>query len=215
MTARERGVTLLVTMLLLVGVLLLGASAAHMAVLAERSARAERDHLLAFEAAEDALMDAEHDIEGQGTDPARAGQFALDADGKAPAMADCTAAGEGPEQGLCAAAATGDATPAWLALDLAQTGSIPFGTLTGATMATGQGTLPFQRPRYLVERLARPGVDGRPSYQYRVTAVGFGSRPGNEVVLQTSYRRVADGGGGRQSWREIANWRELLVASRR
>jgi len=46
-----------------------------------------------------------------------------------------------------------------------------------------------------------------------VTVMGFGTRPDSEVVLQTTYRRIADGGAGRQSWREIANWRELHAAA--
>jgi type IV pilus assembly protein PilX len=219
MRGRERGVTLLVTMLLLIGVLLLGASAANMAVLAEKSARAERDHLIAFEAAEDALMDAENDIEGHGTAPARADQFALDDDGKAPEIPWCDAvAASAWELGLCAAAKDGDGAagaPAWLALDLSAGAGVPFGTFTGAGMETGEGAQPFQRPRYLVERLAQAGADGRPTYYYRVTAIGFGSRAGHEVVLQTRYQRREDGGDGRQSWREIASWRELHAAARR
>ncbi|HEY1147855.1 MAG TPA: PilX N-terminal domain-containing pilus assembly protein, partial [Pseudoduganella sp.] len=69
MGRRERGVALLVTLLMLVAVLLLGASASTMALLGEQAARAERDRLVAFQAAEDALMDAERDIES-GRSPA-------------------------------------------------------------------------------------------------------------------------------------------------
>jgi type IV pilus assembly protein PilX len=58
----QHGITLPVTMLMLLAALTIGASAAQMAMLGEKSARAERDHLIAFQAAEDALMDAERDI---------------------------------------------------------------------------------------------------------------------------------------------------------
>ncbi|HJV00299.1 MAG TPA: PilX N-terminal domain-containing pilus assembly protein [Burkholderiaceae bacterium] len=60
----QRGVTLLVTMLILVAVMLVGASAARMALQGEQAARAGRDRQVAFQAAEDALMDGERDVIG-------------------------------------------------------------------------------------------------------------------------------------------------------
>lgn len=59
---RQCGVTLLVTMLILVAVMLVGASAARMALQGEQAARAGRDRQVAFQAAEDALMDGEREV---------------------------------------------------------------------------------------------------------------------------------------------------------
>jgi len=206
-------VALLVTLLLLVAVLLLGASASTMALLSEKSARAERDRLIAFQAAEDGLMDAERDIE-----TARASAVPAATETPPAAQARATPAGAlgaaGPGDTApysTSPAATGGepAAPAWEVVDLAGGDSVPFGALSGAGMETGHGMQPFKRPRYFAERLARAGG----GFYYRVTVMGFGTRPDTEVVLQTTYRRIADGGAGRQSWREIANWRELHAAA--
>ena len=60
----QRGVTLVIVLMLLVVVTLLGVGAARMAMLAERSARNDRDYQVAWQAAEAALMDAQFDIRG-------------------------------------------------------------------------------------------------------------------------------------------------------
>ncbi|MGO4380769.1 PilX N-terminal domain-containing pilus assembly protein [Pseudoduganella sp. RAF19] len=216
MRRRERGVALLVTLLLLVAVLLLGASASTMALLSEKSARAERDRLIAFQAAEDGLMDAERDIETARVSVVPAATETPPA--AQPRATPVGALGAGPGDAApysAPPAATGGepapsgAAPAWQVVDLAGGDSVPFGALSGAGMETGQGMQPFKRPRYFAERLARAGG----GFYYRVTVMGFGTRPDSEVVLQTTYRRIADGGAGRQSWREIANWRELHAAA--
>jgi type IV pilus assembly protein PilX len=190
MRTRQDGITLLLTILLLLGVLILGASAAKLALSGERAARAERDRHIAFEAAEEALMDAERDIEGKaGAGAARQALFdAAHPDGFAPGC------GSGDAAGLCAAADGGP--PAWQAVDIAGGPSAVHGQFTGADMQTGQGPLPLRRPRYIVERLQyrAPGAaaDAAPSYYYRVTVMGFGAREGTEVVLQSTYRRSGD-----------------------
>ena len=177
----QRGITLPVTLLLLLAALTLGASAAHMAMLGEKAARAERDRLIAFQAAEDALMDAERDINGGLGQPV-----------EVPAPA--------PE-----------APPAWQAVDLAGNGGTEYGALTGAAMETGQGTLPFRRPRYLVERVAYTGSDATPAHYYRVTVIGFGPRPGAEAVLQASYTPPVP--MRRHSWREVMDWQAMHDAA--
>lgn len=150
--------TLPVTFLLMLATLTLGTSAAHMAVLGEKAARAERSRLIAFQAAEDALMDAEHDIN------ANLGQ-SLEVSAPTP----------------------DDGAPAWQTIDLAGNASTEYGALTGAAMDTGQGAAPFRRPRYLVERIAYTPAGQAPAHYYRVTVIGFGQRPGAETVLQASY----------------------------
>ena len=61
---RQRGVTLVIVLMLLVIVTLLGVGAARIALLGERTTRNERDYQIAWQAAEAALMDAQFDIRG-------------------------------------------------------------------------------------------------------------------------------------------------------
>jgi type IV pilus assembly protein PilX len=179
-------VTLVVSLLMLAAVLLLAASSAGVALMGERSARAERDRHIALQAAEDALMDAELEIEGAAAVPAERRAVLRAPDSFA---AGC---GSGVALGLCARSAPGEPPP-WLAVDLAdEAHSVALGRYTGTVTETGDGLLPLRKPRYIVERLPyRPpgseaGADG--GYLYRVTAVGFGSRPGTQVVLQSTWR---------------------------
>jgi len=184
---RQHGITLLVTLLLLLGVLILGATAANMALVGERAARADRDRHLAFQAAEEAVMDAERDIDGKSGPAARQAAFA----GAAP-DAFASGCGSGDLAGLCAS--PDGAAPAWQRVDIAD--GAAHGQFTGAAMETGQGVLPLRRPRYIVERLRyrAPGAaaDEEAAYYYRVTVVGFGAREGTEVVLQTAYRKTEE-----------------------
>lgn len=187
---RQRGIALLVSLMLLIMVMLLGVSAAHLALQGEKAARGDRDRDVALAAAEDGLMDAERDIQDSG-DAARRAAF----DG-GDAFADkCGAGGVG----LRVRAAAGK-TPVWQAVDLsgAEDGgacTATHGAYTAAAMPTGVGFLPFKKPRYLIERMAcrEPGDDASagasPQYCYRVTAIGFGARPETEVVLQSVFRK--------------------------
>lgn len=192
----QQGIALVFTLCLLLVILLLGVSAAQMALQGEKAARGERDRHIAFQAAEEALMDAERDIEGQPGAPGRSAMFASDS--AAGFAADCVG-----QPGLCLPAA-GSAPPIWLVKELdaddeSVGGAVAYGRFTGAAMQTGQGFLPFRRPRYLIELLPfhAPGEEaGAPlgaaapaSYLYRVTAIGFGASVDTQVVLQTYYRK--------------------------
>jgi type IV pilus assembly protein PilX len=198
MRRRQGGVALVVTLVMLVAVMMLAATSAGMALMGEKAARAERDRYVALQAAEDALMDAERDIEEAG--PERAALLAAPGD-FAPGC------GTGAALGLCGPAA--DGTPPWQAVDLAADGAdgadgaegaegaaVALGHFTGAAMQTGQGALPLRRPRYIIERRPyhRPGEDAGTAarYYYRVTAIGFGNREGAQVVLQSAWRRPGD-----------------------
>ncbi|MDC8760567.1 pilus assembly protein PilX [Janthinobacterium sp. hw3] len=185
---------------MLIAILLLGASAAQLALQAEKVARGERDWQLAFQAAEEALMDAEKDIEGTPAEPGRSAMFAPDS--ALGFVAGC--GGDGASLGLCLRGAAGQA-PVWQSVDFDDDGaatarSVPYGKFTGATMPSGEGLLPFKRPRYIIELLpfTQEGEDAgqQLGYFYRVTAIGFGARPGSEVVLQSFYRK-APGGAAR------------------
>jgi len=185
---------LVVSLVLLILVLLLGVSAAQLSLQGEKAARSERDRSVAFLAAEAALKDAEHDIDGS-SDPGRCAAFET-GDGFEGA---CGAAAGASSAGLRIRAPAG-ATPVWQAVDLSgiEDGgscSTVHGAYTGAAMPTGEGFLPFKKPRYLIERMEchQPGDDASagapPRYCYRVTALGFGARPETEVVLQSVFSK--------------------------
>src|SRR5471032_2811896 len=127
-TYGQRGMALVFTLCLLLLILLLGVSAAQMALLGEKAARGERDRHIAFHAAEEALMDAERDIEGQPGAPGRSAMFASDS-------AAGFAAGCGEQAGLCLPASA-SAPPVWLAMDLDEDagGAVSYGSFTGAVM---------------------------------------------------------------------------------
>ncbi|MBB3224135.1 pilus assembly PilX family protein [Pseudoduganella umbonata] len=196
MRRTQRGVALVVTLVMLVAVLMLAATAAGMALMGEKAARAERDRHVALQAAEDALMDAERDIEEAAPD--RAALLAAPGD-FAPGC------GTGAALGLCGPAGPGDPPP-WQVVDLAADGAhgahgadgatVALGHFTGAAMQTGEGALPMRRPRYIIERRPyhRAGDEAGAAarYYYRVTAIGFGNREGVQVVLQSAWRRPGD-----------------------
>lgn len=212
----QQGVVLVAALLVMVMLLLMGISGTRLAIQGERSARGVRDRDVAMQAAENALADAERELAGGGADPARSALVAAGA-GYAEGCGDGLAT---PDLGLCASHEGG--APAWQQVDIADDSaasrSAPFGHYTGAEMETGEGFLPFRKPRYVIEQLpvvagAAPGTE----HLYRVTAIGFGARESTEVVLQSVYRTVpavaagtgAAVKGARTARREIANYREL------
>lgn len=59
------------------------------------------------------------------------------------------------------------------------TGAVPLGVYTGVSPIDGV----VQQPEYLIEQVRRGN-----SYIFRITARGFGYRPGTEVVVQSYFR---------------------------
>ena len=212
--ARQRGVSLVLVLLILVGVSLLGAAAMRMAMLNERSARNERDAQMAFQAAQAALLDAELDL--------HQGRAQVRFDGTSSAGFEPGCAAAAPFQGLCSVVLAG--APAWMTVDFVQTDaahSTALGTFTARTLVVGKGGLtPAQAPRYIIELVAdpTPGLPV-PRYLYLVTAVGFGPRADIQVALQALYRPLADPSASqntqpsvtqkRLSWRKVENFQEI------
>ena len=193
---RQRGASLIVSLLMLIVVLLLGISAAQLALQGEKASRNERDRMVAFQAAEAALMDAEMDIEGSPDAAAsRSNLFSKDSALGFPAEGEpgCYAGGGNSHLGLCRRAADG-ATPVWQTVDFDEEGgaSVRYGTFTGQSFQTGQGPLPAKLPRYVIELMVynKQGESAEKiSYFYRITAIGFGPRDTTQIVLQTFYRK--------------------------
>jgi type IV pilus assembly protein PilX len=183
---RQHGATLFVTLCIVMVLMMMGVSAVRTALNAERSARGDRDHQIALQAAEAALEDAERDIEGGATqDAKRAAMFAPGS--SAGFVHGC---GAGANQGLCLRSA---APPAWQSAGLGDDGArtVEYGRFTGAAMPHGSGALPARLPRYVIELMpyARAGHDAgtRTGNFYRITAIGFGASASTRVVLQSFY----------------------------
>lgn len=187
--------TLVVVLLILLVVTVLGIGGAQVALLGERSTRYDRDYLVASQAAEAALVDAELDIAGSGTRTAAfvpgAGIF-IDGCG----TADAT-------RGLCMRS-DDSAKPIWAIVDFLDTSAtaptVAFGTYTGrafdASTSGPSGIRPERSPRYIIESIeadmAERGGDASANAKsslYRITAIGFGPRVEVHVVMQTVFRK--------------------------
>ncbi len=216
--ALEGGAALVTALVIMLALMIIGVSAARTAVHGEKSARGERDRSIGLQAAEAALADAEHDIDGGG-DPASARAMLF-----TPGSADGFVAGCGAapniNAGLCLHAG-GAGRPAWQSVDLSRSAndearSVAFGQFTGASMPVGHATLPARLPRYIVERMspAPAGEGGVPPVgdSYRVTAIGFGASAASQVVLQSFYLK-GPARSRRLAWREISNWQDLHEAA--
>lgn len=195
----QQGATLVVTLLFLMVVLLLGIAASHIALQGEKSSRNDRDHQIAFQAAEAALLDAEMDIEhSPDASRSRSHLFSGDSTLGFPGSDDqvCFSGEQNIFLGLCRHVEK-ESDSAWRRVDFLDAGtqtmqSVPYGRFTGQSFQTGQGSLPARPPRYIIELLPyrKPGTSAdKPHYFYRVTAVGFGARETTQIALQTFYRK--------------------------
>lgn len=194
----QHGASLVVSLIMLVAVLMLGISAAQIALQGEKASRNDRDRQIALQAAEAALMDAEMDIEGvPGKDLARSGEFGPNKNDIFPETEGCSAGPGNKHLGLCNRAEKGE-IPIWQKADLTgslgEIVSVPYGQFTGQTFQTGKGSLPAKPPRYIIElmpynRESEGAEMETMTYFYRITAIGFGVRETTQVVLQTFYRK--------------------------
>jgi len=188
-------------------IMLLQVSGAHVVLQNEKAARNDRDRQLAFQSAEAALLDAETDI-SQAPDAARSRSKAfVSASAAESFIENCGAGIDNPRLGLCRNM-IGGVSPAWQTADFmngdpAVASTVPYGRFTGHALqsaeqeaahgASSAAPLPAKLPRYIIEALPynKPGeaadTDGQ-TYCYRITAMGFGMRDGTKVVLQTVYR---------------------------
>lgn len=196
----QHGVTLVVTLLMLVVVLLLGIASTQIALQGEKSSRNDRDRQIAFQTAEAALLDAEMDIEySPDMDRSRSHIFSRSSALGFPGEADA-ACGSGTQNiylGLCRSAAD-SVVPVWQTVNFMDSAdktsqSVPYGRFTGQSFQTGVGSLPNRVPRYIIELMTYRKIGGsadQVDYLYRITAIGFGTRETTQVVLQTVYRKA-------------------------
>lgn len=195
----RKGAALIVSLLMLVAVLMIGMSAAKIALQNEKASRNDRDRQIAFQAAEAALIDAELDIENAADHGvSRSALFSKDSALGFPSEEEalCHAGGDNQFLGLCHSG-TKNAVPTWLAVDFNDVNvvtmhTVPYGRFTGQRFQVGIGALPRRAPRYIIELMNyhRHGdTVEAPSYFYRITAIGYGVRATTQVVLQSFYRK--------------------------
>jgi len=196
--AHESGMTLVMTLLMLVMVLMFGLYAAQLALQGEKAARNDRDRHMAFQAAEATLLDAEMDLEASpDKEKSRSHLFAADSAIGFPMDAICSTGAQNIHLGLCGMSLEGQ-TPVWQTVDFFNNdanliSSVPYGKFTGQSFPVGSGSLPAKEPRYIVELMRDTKLGERVdqvSYLYRITAIGFGANPNTQVVLQTIYRKA-------------------------
>lgn len=193
MHIQQRGVSLIVVLILLVIISILGIGAAQLSMMGERGSRNERDLQIAWQGAEAALMDAEFDMRGPGTS-SRMDVFTKN-DSSAFVVGSCGTSGN--STGLCDPSnVTGK--PLWLSTDLAanEPAATLYGTFTNRAFTAGaEGLQPAKKPRYIIEVLPDKNAFGDASgradrkFVYRVTAMGFGPRADIQAVTQMLFRK--------------------------
>jgi type IV pilus assembly protein PilX len=191
---KQSGVSLIVSLLMLIVVLVLSISLTTISLQGEKASRSDRDRQIAFQAAEAGLKDAEMDIDPQIVVPGnRAATF--DANSNLYFETGCSTGDTNAYQGMCAPAPA-EQQPVWQMVDLTEAGasSVAFGRFTGQTMVTGKAAFPVKLPRYIIEAVqdAEAGqvASEGTKYIFRITAIGFGPTEGTQVVLQTFYRKA-------------------------
>lgn len=200
--ALQRGLSLIIVMLILIVVSVLGVGGIQISMMGERGTRNERDMQIAWQGAEAGLIDAEFDIEGlPATSTNKRNAIFKRGDVDLVKFID-NCGDSGQSIGLCGLKETGK--PAWLTVDFTESGagakSVQLGTYTGRDFPSGvKGTQPAKPPRYVIEpildrygvksyRTTDPTAGSGPSYVYRVTSMGFGPNGETQGVVQMIYR---------------------------
>lgn len=194
---KQRGFSLITTLILLIVVTVLGLAASRIVLMSEKTSRFDRDTQIAFQAAEAALVDAEIDI--QGTKDA-AGNYIVSGlrmdkfnASDQTASAFPVGCGTGAQRGMCKQNV--GAKPVWYAVDFmddsADAQTVAFGEFTKREFAAGlTGIRPEMAPRYIIEVIPDASPSARLSdVLYRITAMGFGPRKETQVVLQVVFRK--------------------------
>lgn len=188
--SKQRGFSLITTLILLIVVTVLGIGASQMVLLSERATRFDRDTQIAFQEAEAALIDAEFDIRGPNTSASqRVATFSATS-----GLGFIDGCGTGT--GLCLPAADGQ-KPVWYTVDFTDESSsaktVKFGDFTGRTLSTGtSGIRPEMPPRYIIEVIpdnTSGSSASTPKKLFRITAMGFGPRKETQAVLQMIFRK--------------------------
>lgn len=182
----QRGVSLVVVLILMSAIFLMAAFGARLTLLGEKSSRNDRDRQIAFQAAEAALGDAEIDLMG----PNSAANSRVCA--TASKQVSLFVAGCGTtdaNRGFCTNATT---EPLYKSINFEETGSsrryVTLGEYTGgreAGFATDSSALPAQTPRYIIEVISYPRPRGIHETAFLITSLGYGLNKKTQVMLQS------------------------------
>lgn len=199
---RQRGVALIVVLGMMSVVFVVAAITVRLTLLAESSARNDRDRQIAFQAAEAALEDAEIDLMGPNASPLRRCQiFSRDLQGLF--FPGCGIQSSNRTRGLCSANEA-SAPPLYTTINFelpdadTERRYVLFGEFTDRAASfkdRSQGGLSARRPRYIVELVPHPSalvrVNANPPERaqagelaFLVTAVGYGTTEATKVVVQ-------------------------------
>jgi type IV pilus assembly protein PilX len=182
--ARERGISLVLTLVLMIATLGLGVAVMGVNAMEERMIASTKDRDLALQAAEAGLRDAEQDIASN--------------------VSPSTAFTDTCTNGLCTPPSQRDALGA-LASSPVDDARLGFDWSIGANVRlygqyTGGAQFPSvaQQPRYVIEKFSYLGTPAgesvvlgseptAPGVGYRITARATGARPETVVILQSIY----------------------------
>lgn len=188
----QRGMSLIVVLMLLAITMVLGIGAVQLSLMGEKSARNDRDYQIAWQASEAGLMDAEFDIDAKNA--ATSTRSSIFTPGNALAFLDGCGT-SGTSKGLCLPALSGK--PVWLSVDLASnSAAVAYGTFTSRSFDAGtSGLKPRLAPQYIIEAIDDTAARGDASigreqkYIYRITSMGFGPRSDIQAVTQSIFRK--------------------------
>lgn len=186
--ARQRGVVLVVSLIMLLLLTIIGVTSMSTSNLQELMARNVLDRNTAFQAGESVLIDGETEVETLLTP----GDFLSISAGS------CT---DGANGGLCVPVSTTGATPVWADTSITDwdvdTDTRTYGEFTSVSVAEIAAHL-ARLPRYIVELFEEPACVSEPGYEigtfvkydkYRLTSEANGRSDTTRVRLQTMYRK--------------------------
>ncbi|MEO8836323.1 MAG: pilus assembly protein [Caldimonas sp.] len=182
--ARQQGISLVVTLVLMLATLGLGVAVMGVNAMEERMIANTKDHDLALQAAEAALRDGEQDV-ASNVNPATPFSDAC-------TSGLCTPPSQRDGLGSLASLPVDDGR---LGFDWADDAKVRrYGQYTGSTQFPSVS----QQPRYVIEKFSYLGTPAgesvvlgaepvAPGVGYRITARAVGARPETVVVLQSIY----------------------------
>ena len=203
---RERGVALILTLVLLIGVALLALAANRSAILENRASAAGRDYQVALAAAESAMSDLRAwmatDTNGkifasriEATAAQQKGGCALD---DTIIKGNVASASTDRLDGLYDLAGCTFAKAFWQEKTLSQikplmvpVGSNPMSVSSYPVKSSSYPTGTLEAPRYMIDIIpdTAPGEDAsKAKFLYRVTALGYGPTDNTVVLLQETMR---------------------------
>jgi type IV pilus assembly protein PilX len=199
---QQKGMALIVVLGLMSVVFVVAAISVRLTLLAERSARNDRDRQIAFQAAEAALADAELDIMGPNSSANKRCSMKADTAGPLFSNSSCGNSTTSKDRGLCGGeSATTD--PFFRTVNFEATNDtdrryVTLGEFTGRSTTftiSGGGGLSAQVPKYIIElvnHIPPVSANGKPAEAtartkaFLVTAVGYGTSANTKVMLQAT-----------------------------